>query len=412
MLTMPKTLSMRPAARQRHAEGRERPRSYVETRIAVAMTLRYLAGGAFIDQCIIYRVAHQLFYSTVKRTIERLFTTLPAFVLEPALRARDTAILDRISAGFSTRTDGLLTGVIGAIDGLLIPIRRPGKLMNERVYHCRKGFYALNIQAIADRDGRFLHASVGRCPGAAHDSYAWSCDPLCEILRGKNDLANWLRETGRYIIGDDAYASSHTLVVPWPGKHTTDSPELAYNEMHSSARISVECAFGMFCRKWLLTKRPYEMSLRRTALSAGFQQTMTVAMKLHNLSLSAGTGIHETDISGDHEVAEGRQRRRDHLDRERAVDPYLPHISSEDPDRAAVERAAGNYKAASMADKPAWLPRSNVESMFDSAFDEGTGDSEPRENATCHLRKPPREAVTDYMGTWGMKRRKAVHWRT
>ena len=122
--------------------------------------------------------------------------------------------------------------------------------------------------------------------------------------------------------------------------------------------------------------------------------------------------MQETDISGEHEVAEGRPRRRDHLSRERGVDPYLPHISSADPQRAAVERAAGDEAAAVMANTPAWLPRSDVESMFDSEFDDGSSPSEPREKATAPLRKAPREAVTDYMGAWGMKRRKAVHWRT
>ena len=148
------------------------------------MTLRYLAGGASIDQCLIYRVELHLFYSTIKRTIERLFRTLPKFELGPALAAQDTDTLDRISDGFRTRTDGLLRGCVGAIDGLLMPIRRPHGELNERVFRCRKGFYALNIQAIADRDGRFLHASVGRCPGAAHDSYAWSRDPL-SAARGR-----------------------------------------------------------------------------------------------------------------------------------------------------------------------------------------------------------------------------------
>ena len=381
-----------------------------ETKIAVAMTLRYLAGGAFIDQCFIYHVSHQLFYATIKRTIERLFRTLPEFTLGPALRARDTATLDRISAGFSARTDGLLTGCIGAIDGLLIPIRRPGKEMNERVYYCRKGFYSLNIQAIADKDGRFLHASVGRTPGAAHDSFAWSCDPLCEEMRGDTEMANWLRSTGRYIVGDDAYSSSHTLVVPWPGKWGLDSPELAYNEVHSSARISVECAFGMFCRKWLLTKRVYEMSLKRTRSSAGFMQTITVAMKLHNLSLRAGASMEETDITGEYEVAKERPRRRDHLQRKQAVDPYLPHLASPDPQRAAVEMAAGDKDAAALADAPAWLPRSDPDAMYDSAFDLQDQPSEPREKATSSLQEP-REATTEFMASWGMKRRKSVHWR-
>jgi len=171
-------------------------------------------------------VQHQQFYRVLKRTIERLMQTLPDFELGPALRSRDEDTLGPIMAGFAARTDGLLRGVVGAIDGLLIPIKRPGKSAgNERVYRCRKGFFAYNVQAIADVRGRFLHAQVARCPGAAHDSYAWTCSRLCHEMRGDTPMAAWMRRTGKYLIGDDAYSASHTLVVPWPGKHRRDSPE-------------------------------------------------------------------------------------------------------------------------------------------------------------------------------------------
>ena len=60
---------------------------------------------------------------------------------------------------------------------------------------------------------------------------------------------------------------------------------LAYNEIHSSTRMSIERAFGMLCRKWLLLKRPFEGSLRRTRYSAGVHVTVVVAMKLHNASI-------------------------------------------------------------------------------------------------------------------------------
>ena len=38
--------------------------------------------------------------------------------------------------------------VLGAVDGTLIKILAPSK--NEQSYVCRKGFHALNVQAVAD----------------------------------------------------------------------------------------------------------------------------------------------------------------------------------------------------------------------------------------------------------------------
>lgn len=41
-----------------------------------------------------------------------------------------------------------IPGVIGAIDGTLVPIIGPNQ--NEEVFRSRKGFHALNVQAVVD----------------------------------------------------------------------------------------------------------------------------------------------------------------------------------------------------------------------------------------------------------------------
>jgi len=45
-----------------------------------------------------------------------------------------------------------LPNVVGAIDGTLIPIIRPAE--SEEVYVCRKGFHAINVQAVVDANMR------------------------------------------------------------------------------------------------------------------------------------------------------------------------------------------------------------------------------------------------------------------
>lgn len=45
-----------------------------------------------------------------------------------------------------------IPGIIGAIDGTLVPIIGP--TVNEDVYVCRKGFHAVNIQAVVGFDMR------------------------------------------------------------------------------------------------------------------------------------------------------------------------------------------------------------------------------------------------------------------
>ena len=57
------------------------------------------------------------------------------------------------SKGFAKRSNGVLVGAIGAIDGWLVRIVRPGfkdSIMNPVAFFSRKGFFALNVQCIVD----------------------------------------------------------------------------------------------------------------------------------------------------------------------------------------------------------------------------------------------------------------------
>jgi hypothetical protein len=42
---------------------------------------------------------------------------------------------------------------VGAVDGTLIPIQGPSQ--DEAAYVCRKGFHALNVQAVVDAEMRY-----------------------------------------------------------------------------------------------------------------------------------------------------------------------------------------------------------------------------------------------------------------
>ena len=56
---------------------------------------------------------------------------------------------------------GLLTGCVGALDGLSIKIERPSpdEVGDPLEFYNRKGYYALVLQAICDHKWRFLFGS-------------------------------------------------------------------------------------------------------------------------------------------------------------------------------------------------------------------------------------------------------------
>jgi hypothetical protein len=394
----------------------------VEPKIALAMTLRYLAGGAACDIRVIFNVTRSTFKTTLKRTLEQLYDVLPTWALPRALESassgQGSAELDAISSGFNKASHGFIPRCIGAIDGILIPIRAQKR---DRTFYCRKGFHAMNVQAIADSHGRLIFAHVGATPGSAHDSFAWKETELCGKMRDVGEpFGDWLKAHGRHLIGDDAYASGHTMAVPWPGTFDAKSPKLAYNFVHSSARMCVERAFGMLCRKWLLLKRPYEGSLRRTVNSAGFHITVVVAMKLHNLAISGGDSmyghLYGSDITGRADPLSGSGEgatgaRHDHLGRAQAVDTGTVLFSGANPALALVEAAKGQKQAARCAREPAWEADHAISPRDpEKGLQRPCG---PRDDSTDQvlIDADSRRAATEQMELLGYTRQGSVHWK-
>ena len=74
----------------------------------------------------------------------------------------DATRLQRLAQGFARFTDGIIATCIGAIDGVQIAIKKPSlsEAPNPTAYINRKGYFALNVQAVADSTGRIIWASI------------------------------------------------------------------------------------------------------------------------------------------------------------------------------------------------------------------------------------------------------------
>ena len=375
---------------------------------------------------MLFRVWPSTFEGVLKRTLQDLHHCLPPFKLEKVLDDGEkagtrTEAVREITDGFTRSSRSYLTGCVGAIDGVLLPINPPkAHDPNIKQYWCRKGFPALNVQAICDSKGRFLYASLGQCPGAAHDSYAWAQSRLCRKMRETDEpVAAWMKREGLYLIGDEAYTSSSTMVLPWPGKLHTDSPELAFNEMHSGARMAIECAFGMLCRKWLLLKRPFA-NIDRSRQCAGFAVTVSVCMRLHNMAIKYGWALDGHTWASDadkHEVHKPENERKDHRDRVQRVHLDAPFLSSANPNLAAAERMRGDEKAAAAESLPAWYEDREL-SPRDAQYDaeahlQQRGRCPPRDKVTEDLKASATDAraeATNVMRAAGVVRSRQVHW--
>ena len=181
---------------------------YLSGETKVAITLRLLGGGSFLDIATIFDVSYSTTYDVFHYVTENWFCNdwVAEYSLEKNLD--DPEALYKTSTSFSAkgRSNGILGGIIGAIDGWLVKIKSPSYkrdgVRNSGTYFSRKGFFALNIQVIVDRDKRVLWRTINS-KGSEHDSSAFKETELYTKLVNCFDKLK-LNGLQLYLIGDSA----------------------------------------------------------------------------------------------------------------------------------------------------------------------------------------------------------------
>ena len=252
---------------------------YVSGEIKLAVTIRLLAGGDALDLAVIF----DIYPTHILKIFEEV---LSEWIIDPNLGQMDILkylcdkdAMARVSHGFSKRSNGVLKGVIGAIDGWLVKIRRPNHhcddITNAVPYFSRKGYYALNVQCIVDDRKKVLWAKFNN-KGASHDS---TCFKHSELYATLYEIRDSLFHEQLFFIGDSAYGIESFLIPPYD-LAPSRSPQDDFNFFHSSARITVECAFGEIDLRWgIFWKR----------LCCSVDMNMLIcegAMHLHNFLVS------------------------------------------------------------------------------------------------------------------------------
>jgi|EP00979_Chaetoceros_neogracilis_P009196 hypothetical protein len=248
---------------------------FISGEVKLALTLRLLAGGTYMDLALLYETGFTYSYTIFKDVVNnwindnRLVNINGKDFLEDEEKMKE-AVLE-----FARHSNGLFVGAIGALDGWLVkigkPRRRSDKVQNPGSYFSRKGFFAVNVQVIVDKKKRVWYRAV-QCRGAEHDSTAFKHSSIYKLLQEK-----WkgLLKKGYYIIGDSAYALRSYLMTPFDNAmHGTD--ECNFNFFHSSSRITVECAFGEIDMRWGILWKPLRFKLKQNI------QIIDACLRLHN----------------------------------------------------------------------------------------------------------------------------------
>jgi hypothetical protein len=108
----------------------------------LAISLRWLAGGSYLDICDIYDISESSFYPILWETLEIIDK-----VLKIRFPTNDPISLSRMSEAFGKRTGGVLHGCVGALDGWAPRLQRPqlSAVPNPAQYFSRKGFCTYSL---------------------------------------------------------------------------------------------------------------------------------------------------------------------------------------------------------------------------------------------------------------------------
>ena len=167
-----------------------------------------------------------------------------------------------VMQGFSEKYG--LPCVLGAIDGSLIPMRKPTREQtggDRDAYWCYKGHIASLLLSIVDVNGLFLYASAG-APGCMGDAGLWATAELKTQLDNGAYPYGEMLECGNeaqfvqgYLVGDAAFALSKTMLKCHDGAPLEDTPDGKFNRAIINSRRAVECTFGRLKARFAFCNR-------------------------------------------------------------------------------------------------------------------------------------------------------------
>lgn len=249
----------------------------VEPEVIMAIGIRWLAGGSYVDIRHVYGCS----VASVFR-FRDMFVDAVLNCKELDIVFLDTADdLASASSKFASKSwERIMVGCVGAIDGLFVKTCRPSMKAcgnNPQAYF--SGHYmahGLNIQAICDSDRQFTFFGVV-APGKCSDQVALERTSIHQRIMAL--------PTGMYIVGDAAYQLSDMLLVPFTGTQRDDPGKDAFNFFLSQLRIRIEMAFGLLQTKWSVLKKPLQVNLATAA------RVIEACARLHNFCLREDASV-------------------------------------------------------------------------------------------------------------------------
>ena len=220
----------------------------------------------------------------VQDVVEALYEIRNEYIKFPETEAETVAATET----FTELSE--LPNIVGAIDGSHVTIKAPKDSAGD--YFSRYQQHDFIIQAVVNGRKLFLDFACGY-PGSMHDarvsrrSAIFGSAERREILSAPTANING-HQVGPYLVGDSVYPLCPWLMKPYP-EGTRDRDEIKFNKELSSARVKVECAFGLLRSPWRVLQKRFDSGIDFAV------KTTTACAILHNLCIRWGDDWEEDD---------------------------------------------------------------------------------------------------------------------
>ena len=98
---------------------------FVSGEVKLALTLRLLAGGSYLDLALLYEVGHTYAYDIFHDVVKNWLLDKRLVNIHGIEYVTNEERLEKVALEFARSSNGLFNGCIGAIDGWIVKIRKP-----------------------------------------------------------------------------------------------------------------------------------------------------------------------------------------------------------------------------------------------------------------------------------------------
>ncbi|PFX22530.1 putative nuclease HARBI1 [Stylophora pistillata] len=250
---------------------------------------RIAHGGSHDNTALAMNVGKTTVHEAFRDVVNALYDIRNDFIKLPVT-------VDETAASIGTFEHlSMLPNIAGAIDGSHIKIRAPRESAVD--YFSRYQQHDVVVQAVVNGRKLFIDVAAG-FPGSLHDARVLRNSSIYQkaengdILTAGPMYLIGADEIQPYLVGDSAYPLSPWLQKPYP-EGTRDPGEIRFNKELSSARVVVECAFGILKSRWRILDAIEERNI------AAVSKIIVACAVLHNFCILAGDEWDEDDFNDD-----------------------------------------------------------------------------------------------------------------